>query len=97
MHYTKRQTELAGKIKTNLLNATDSGASLEMFCAIERKAKKGGEYQKLFKKWLNGGGTLVLRDDLAHPFKNSSLIKMFPNSNFFNMWAFIDAARAKSG
>lgn len=85
------------EIKTALLAAGD-GFALDMLTAIETKAKSGGEYSDLFRAWLAKGSTVILRDSLCDPFRNSSIVENYRPTlpmPFVNMWDAIDSARGK--
>lgn len=85
------------EIKTALLSS-DDGFALDMLSAVEVRAQSGGEYGEQFAKWMKRGGTVILRDILCAPFRNSSIVENYRASHplpFDNMWDAIDSAWLK--
>lgn len=84
-------------IKKNLFQTGDKEA-VEMVNSFELKAKRDPEYAAKLNLWLSGKSkncTVLLRDELAGPFKTASFIKYYKNKlpmPWDNMWEAIDTS-----
>lgn len=71
----------------------------QLFTAILNRAFGGldQEYMNLFKKWLsNDGGTVILRDEVALPFKpmfEDRKVEGHQNNAWWDAWVNIDSAK----
>lgn len=93
--YTEKEFKTIQNIKTHLISR-NKGWTIDMLTLIEKRASRDSEYLGKFKTWINGsGGTVLLRDELCYPFKNSAAVTYYKNTKnipFDNMWIALDTA-----
>lgn len=91
--YTYKEIKRINNMKTDLIKR-GRGFAIDMITMMERRAAKDEEYRISFKAWLNGkGSTILLRDVLCAPFKNSSPVKHLTcRLPFDNMWMAVDSS-----
>ena len=73
--------------------------ALQLFDAVLTRVSRGGDegYRQSFKKWLGGeGGSVLLRDELALPFKSlfdDRKVEGRQNNAWWDAWTGIDSAK----
>ncbi len=81
---------------TEHLKETSRDHAIPMWEAMCERAETDAEYGKIFYKWLEEGGTVILRDDLCLQFKDQNhLFQEHPVHRYpwDDAWMAIDTTR----
>ena len=81
-----------------LLQKNHRAHSIPLFDAIVQRASEDADYGRLLATWLEHGGTIRLRDDLARPFETADFILARKDRRYpwTDAWTAIDSARLEA-